>query len=768
MLDPTIKYHLIDAHNAAVKKVLNYIEENHIIWRKHTNKDNRTEHIKTQKAIFACIQHRLSREQDPQLHTHRLLFRNTMVGNKIMTIEDRFIHSNQYLFSLMYDNELANELTKRNIPIIKNKEQDQKDTHYEIEGVSQELIKHFSKRKFQIKEYIESEALSDSWQRMHAAGLASRKAKKEENLQSLETKWKEEITELGGFNIKKVISPSTTLRLEHINAVMIKAIQNLEEQCYSFSKKDLMIEVYKEGIMLGITLDEFNSVFDFNLHNNLKEIGYKILNEQPYFTTPKNMERVEYINNMLSQKTTQNFSTYEDGLAEEKITTIAKEIKDSYNWELSKGQKEAIKLMLTSSQKYIAIEGIAGSSKTTMLEQAKKLYQEEGVNVVGMAFTGKAAEALETEANIDATTIHKFLNKLSTTTTDYNTWDFSTIKEAKKPEVWIVDESSMLTDHLLSNILQASEKRQAKVIFLGDSNQLLPIGTGNGFARMTEIENEQVPTVRMKEINRQADKSALKQTVEALSGKFDNIDNKSPLSNIKDNITELPLRKSRINAIIRDYCTYTDEQQSKPAILVAQNKDRNEINARIHKRLVFYENLASESPLVTTNQYGKEETKLFSPGDKIIFTKNDYKIKNSQGQSIDVKNGQLGVITEINNHKITVKTNKNSITFDTRDYNHFDYGYAMTSFKAQGITVDNALICHDSDQKSSNTRNKIYVDVNRAKKEVKIYTDSYEKLEKQAKRFQKKITADTFSTNNTKLSEERDIKNDTKEKIATK
>ena len=40
----------------------------------------------------------------------------------------------------------------------------------------------------------------------------------------------------------------------------------------------------------------------------------------------------------------------------------------------------------------------------------------------------------------------------------------------------------------------------------------------------------------------------------------------------------------------------------------------------------------------------------------------------------------------------------------------------MTTFKAQGITVDNALIVHDSTQKNSNTRNKIYVDVSHAKK----------------------------------------------------
>ena len=71
----------------------------------------------------------------------------------------------------------------------------------------------------------------------------------------------------------------------------------------------------------------------------------------------------------------------------------------------------------------------------------------------------------------------------------------------------------MLTDHLLSNILKASEQRNAKVVFLGDSNQLLPIGTGNALARMTREGAEQVPTVRMHEIKRKEEGSNLKKAV---------------------------------------------------------------------------------------------------------------------------------------------------------------------------------------------------------------------------------------------------------------
>ena len=568
-------------------------------------------------------------------------------------------------------------------------------------------------------------------------------------MQELEKIWLQDISELGGFVVEKRPEKTNSTRLLEIDTIVKNSINLLQEKSFAFSKADLMIEVYKEGMMMGITLPEFEKSFDAHLQVDLIKAGFRTLNNEVYYTTPKNIARAKYIDSILLQERIENYATLSDKSAIDKINTISSELKANYGWELTKGQKEAVTKMLSTSEKYIAIEGIAGSGKTTMLEQAKNLYQNQGVKVIGMAFTGKAAEAMETEAAIPSQTIHRYLNQLSPST-PHDTWDFSSVKKADTPEVWIVDESSMLTDHLLSNILKASEQRNAKVVFLGDPNQLLPIGTGNAFARMTLEGAEQVPTVRMREINRQEKGSNLKKAVEALSGKFDDIDSNSPLSYIDNSIVEIPQRQYRLNSVIHEYCTYDTSTQDKTTILVALNKDRNDINSAIHKKLVQQNNLNSEQILPSISQRGLEESKPYAIGEKIIFTKNDYRIKDTEGNLVGVKNGQLGKITDIKGHKVTVETNsKQTVTFDTREYKHFDYGYAITTFKAQGTTTDNALIVHDSTQKGSNTRNKIYVDVSRAKKSVKIFTDNREALAKQAKRYHKKITAETFSHHST-------------------
>ena len=120
-----------------------------------------------------------------------------------MTIEDRFIHSNQYLFSLMYDNELSKALQEKRIPLRESLSKDQKNIHFEIEGINDTLIDHFSKRKFQIQDYQANQGFSDTWDGAHAAGLASRRPKLPEDLVTLEKDWHKAIDNLGGFVINK-------------------------------------------------------------------------------------------------------------------------------------------------------------------------------------------------------------------------------------------------------------------------------------------------------------------------------------------------------------------------------------------------------------------------------------------------------------------------------------------------------------------------------------------------------------------------------------
>ncbi|MBP7868406.1 MAG: hypothetical protein KA419_20965 [Acidobacteria bacterium] len=81
---------------------------------------------------------------------------------------------------------------------------------------------------------------------------------------------------------------------------------------------------------------------------------------------------------------------------------------------------------------------------------------------------------------------------------------------------------------------------------------------------------------------------------------------------------------------------------------------------------------------------------------------------------------------------------------DLARYNHLDHGYTLTAHEAQGITADRALIHLDSQQKGVNNRNAFYVDVSRARHEVRIYTDGRERVASAVGRWQTKLSGDDF------------------------
>jgi ATP-dependent exoDNAse (exonuclease V) alpha subunit len=146
------------------------------------------------------------------------------------------------------------------------------------------------------------------------------------------------------------------------------------------------------------------------------------------------------------------------------------------------------------------------------------------------------------------------------------------------------------------------------------------------------------------------------------------------------------------------------------------------------------------------NQVYIETERKFSKGDKVIFLKNDYHIgitgiKNDKDE-YGVQNGVSGFIQNIENlgngnYKIDANIGeRKTISFETKDYNYFTHGYAITSFKSQGQTVLKAFI-----YAAETTKNEIYVNLSRAKIVAEIWTLSKELLFKTAKNDSKQISS---------------------------
>src|SRR5262245_47838201 len=125
--------------------------------------------------------------------------------------------------------------------------------------------------------------------------------------------------------------------------------------------------------------------------------------------------------------------------------------------------------ILWSRDRFVGVQGYAGTGKTTMLQVVRETTEQAGYTVRGMAVSASAAQVLEKEAGIASTTVDKAIGLLSNRNSE------------TKKELWIVDEASQLGQSQNNAIMRAAELRGAKVAFIGDIRQLSGVPAGKPF-----------------------------------------------------------------------------------------------------------------------------------------------------------------------------------------------------------------------------------------------------------------------------------------------
>jgi ATP-dependent exoDNAse (exonuclease V), alpha subunit - helicase superfamily I member len=278
---------------------------------------------------------------------------------------------------------------------------------------------------------------------------------------------------------------------------------------------------------------------------------------------------------------------------------------------------------------------------------------------------------------------------------------------------------------------QAAIAKRAQVVFVGDYQQLVPVGAGNTYSNL--VQSGKINTCYLSDIIRQRRNQQLLQAVrEAVRGDI----NKS-LALVADSTQEICFAAKRFKAIADEYTGLSPADQANTIILTAKNKDRIALNEAIRARLIKTGQLAQGTEIIVQPGNAPETKRCFAQGDKILFFKNNYRL--------GVMNGQNGMIKAVEGQKITVETAGKTLVIDAGEYRHFDHGYVMTTHKAQGVTEDRVIINMDSAQRSNNSRNSYYVDISRARHTVSIYVDDQNKINRQISQFIEKISSRDFT-----------------------
>jgi len=719
---------MISAHNIAVKTALEQIEQREIGAR--ITKDKITEHVKTGNMITGCFNHYVSRNQDPQLHTHAVILNKTKYNDKFYAVDNPDLYRNNILYGQIYRNVLAKQLIDKGYDILVT---DATKGFFELKGIEQGTIEQFSSRRQEILEKLK-EWGAITPEAASAAAIMTRKAKEHKDMDVLMKSWSETLKDMGGADIVKSEEPIIRTS-EQQKDEFDQAVKRLSSRAFAFTERELKKAVLAAGVGSGMSENQYNELLQSDVGKILVALCGRqdIQDDETYYTTLKNLENEKKIFVEVARS-----KGSMSGLKAEEAEAFLDKALEKEDIALSGQQRDAVLHIVITKDQYSAVQGLAGTGKTHMLNYARQVLENGGYTVKGACYTGKAAQGLEIDAQIPSSTIHSFLNQLEREAGNAKPeedmqlkteWNLDGLKLGLTKEVWIIDEASMIDNNTMLYISEAAKIKDAKVVLVGDRQQLLPVGVGNAYSILTET--GKIATVRLDEIRRQKDKDLLQAVREVVSG-----DLAKSLELIKKDTQVIPKHKERIKSIVSDYTSLTLEEQKNTVILTAANKDRYALNQSIRAELMKQGHLAAGHEFTVADVTGKTSMRQFSLDDKVIFLQNNYKM--------GVRNGQTGAIKSIDSSILTIESGGKQIVVNLEQYNRIDHGYAMTGHKAQGITIDRVLVNLDSTQKQLNSRNAFYVDISRARHEVKIYTDDTIKIQGQIKNFAKKLTSDDF------------------------
>lgn len=365
----------------------------------------------------------------------------------------------------------------------------------------------------------------------------------------------------------------------------------------------------------------------------------------------------------------------------------------------SKEQQEALKHIVSNGDLKCVI-GYAGSGKSTILNFARKTWEASGYNVIGVTLSGISAENLQGSSGIDSSTLASKIYY----------WDKGEKKLSFK-DVLVVDEAGMLGSRQMSRLLNEAYEAKAKVVLIGDPQQLQAIEAGASFRSIVEKEGY----VELTKVRRQQAEWQQEATKELAQGKVE----KAIFRYLKhDNIHEF---KTTLEVKEMLISTWNDARISNPEktqiILAYTKKAVNDLNI-MARNLRLNLNELGEKHFIETTKGVKE----FAEGDRIYFLRNE--------KSLGVMNGTLGTIKKIIGDNITVALDtsmedkyKRTINVNTNFYKDIDYGYATTIHKSQGITIDRSYVLASSYMDSHAT----YVALSRHRENTNLFygTDEF-------------------------------------------
>ena len=649
---------VVDAHDRAVARTLAWFEKNVAETRMKDPETGRIVRTGARKTVIATFRHDTSRNFDPALHTHSVIANMVKAADgKWRSMSNEKLYASKMLLGALYRNELAAGLARLGYGIDKT----HADGRFEIAGVSRDVVEAFSTRRAEIQAAMAERNLgspADNPRLAERAALMTRSAKRDIDRDELTGIWQKHAADLG-FDAKALVAEAE--REAAASKAAAPAMPGPEAVQEPGASREAMAGVPSPaGLAAAADRTDADRGADLGTdrgpaadavawavaHLSEREAVFArtdllaaALAWNPGAAPVADIEREVAAREAAGTLHAARLPGLEDRLTTERAVADERETialmgagqgrggvpmrgravdKALRNGPLTNGQKDAVRLILSTKDRVVGVQGYAGSGKTTMLNRARSLLEKKGYEVRGLAPSASAARTLEGEAGIGAETLQRFLMRYNGVAEGRMTKKGEKeMRAAFAKTALVVDEGSLASTVQARDLLRVADAlRIPRVVLVGDEKQLDAVDAGKPFA---QLQRAGMKTATMDEIMRQRDPD-LKAAVEAsLAG-----DVRKAFEKLGSNIAEVK-PDNLAGAAAARWLALSPEGRANAGLMAPSHALREGINEIVRERLVrdgIVHGPAMQGERLVSKGYTNAEKTLsanYAAGDVVAF-----------------------------------------------------------------------------------------------------------------------------------------------------
>lgn len=721
LADEELKAQILKAHTEARQEALAFLLEQPLLRR---GKDG----VRVEKAdapIMRVVTHIDNRNGEAHLHDHCVLIAKAQASDGTwLKIDNAALVNANHAASALYDRAFAERMEALGFTIEKQRHFDGKGKEkphvsYHIAGLSQDLEDATSSRSREASEFAREHGLS-----MAEAILRTRQAKDEGKItvESVLARTRNECERFGLYNMEQLKGHPATLEKRFDAKDQEQILKHLHRSDSAFSRFELIDALTKEGYAKPL------ETADAWLKEHCHEFENSIAGSPLYCSKAQYALELSLVERGKA-RADEVFHHLEAGEVEAGIK--AYEQSKGQGFKLSDEQREAVYFATMKTGGIACIEGFAGAGKSASAGAYCRAFEGAGFKMLGTSSSTNATDNLATEAGIEAYNCEKLLGKI----------DGGKITLTPK-HVLVVDEAGMVDASTMARLQKAVDNAGAKMILVGDTFQLQPIGAGQAF-RLISDENGKF---QQTEIKRQKWDEGLQQAKDFYNGK-------SGESIVKDwkkkgTLTEHGEKAEAVSALVSDYFASKAPIEQR-LVLVNTNADALFVSKQLRHGLFVAGQLDPATDrriqIQDPENQGKTIGISVAVGERLRFT-DTYKDKgagleianNSKGTVLGFTEGKEGLSLRMKLETSDAKTNGKEVEIPLAKFKHYAYGWTSTNHSAQGLGADDVFWLDGGGRVD---RNMALVAFTRSKQSFKAYTTDAESLGEHMEEWGKKPSA---------------------------